>query len=64
MELVDGDKQSLFLSRVLFQFNIRRRQVRQMSTARLNLEAWELCLEACCLIAYVLEEMSNAQGKG
>ena len=54
-------KQCLFLERVLFGFNIRRKQVKHVNTARLSLESWELLLETSCLGQHALEEMQEAR---
>ena len=61
VETVNGGKQLLFMQRVLFTFQIRRKQVRHISTARLATEAWEMLLETSCLMFHVLEEMATAK---
>ncbi|CAE7407664.1 unnamed protein product, partial [Symbiodinium necroappetens] len=54
-------KQLLFMQRVLFTFNIRKKQVRSLSTARCTAEQWELMLETSCLAHQLLEDMKAAK---
>ena len=60
MEQVTAPKQLLFIERVFFGFQVRRRQVRHISTARYNLEAWDSLLESSCLLYQILEDMTAA----
>ena len=63
VELVDRQKQLLFLDRVLFHFRVRRKQVRHISSARMNPEQWDQCLEVCCLLGHALQQMTVATGR-
>ena len=56
---VNKAKQTFFLQRVHFAFSVKRRQVRQATHARLNLEAWDLLFDTSC----VLEEMRKARNE-
>lgn len=49
------------MERVLFAFNVRKKQVRQLSTARATSEQWELMLESSCLLRQLLEDMKAAK---
>ena len=60
VDVVSPSKQLLFLQRLLFSFQIRRKQVKHVNTARLSVEAWEMLVETSCLGQYVLEEMQEA----
>ena len=59
---MDAAKQYLLIQRMLFLFNIRRKQVRHVTNARLTLETFEQTVDSCCLLAYILQEMSTAEG--
>ncbi|CAE7762057.1 hypothetical protein AK812_SmicGene34282 [Symbiodinium microadriaticum] len=61
VETVTPGKQLLFMQRVLFTFNIRKKQVRSLSTARCTAEQWELMLETSCLAHQLLEDMKAAK---
>ncbi|CAE7316153.1 unnamed protein product, partial [Symbiodinium sp. CCMP2456] len=61
VETVTPAKQLLFMERVLFAFNVRKKQVRQLSTARATSEQWELMLESSCLLHQLLEDMKAAK---
>ena len=56
-------KQMLFMGRVLFGFSVRRRQVKHVTTARLNVEQWEMLVETSCLLAHILDEMGSARAE-
>ena len=62
-ETVDKAKQLLFMDRVLFQFGVKRRQVKNVSAARLGVEQWDQTLEACAFLGHVLEAMATATGQ-
>ena len=60
VEVVSPSKQVLFMERVLFGFQVRKRQVKHVSTARLSLEQWEMLLETSCLLQQILDDMEAA----
>ena len=63
VETVDKAKQLLFCDRLLFQFAVRKKQVKNISNARMGVEAWDQCLECCCLLGHTLDAMSKATGQ-
>ncbi|CAE7769661.1 unnamed protein product, partial [Symbiodinium necroappetens] len=60
VETMTPAKQVLFMKRVLFGFQVRRKQVKHIATARLGVEQWEQLVESSCLLQHVLEEMHAA----
>ena len=60
VETVNAGKQLLFMQRVLFVFIIRKKQVKNLATARCSPEQWEMMLETSCLLHQLLEDMKAA----
>ena len=49
------------MQRIIFQFNIKQKQVRNIPTARATAEIWEMMLETSCLLAQLLDDMEEAK---
>lgn len=60
VETVTPSKQVMFMKRVLFGFQVRRKQVKHIATARLSAEQWEQLVESSCLLQHILDEMKAA----
>ncbi|CAE6965558.1 unnamed protein product [Symbiodinium sp. CCMP2592] len=60
VETVNPGKQLFFMERAIFLFNIRKKQVKNLSTARASPDQWEQMLETSCLIYQLLEDMKAA----
>ncbi|CAE7248706.1 unnamed protein product [Symbiodinium necroappetens] len=58
---VNRQKQTFFIQRLHFAFQIKRKQVRTATTARLSPEGWESLVDSSCLLMWVLDAMSKAR---
>ena len=58
---VTRPKQTFFIQRLHFAFQIKRKQVRTATNARLSPEGWEQLVDTSCLLMWELEAMSKAR---
>ena len=62
VEKMDRQKQTILMERMLFAFSVKRKQVKHVSTARMNLEQFVAAAEVCCLLGHTLDQMARARG--
>eukprot|EP00439_Symbiodinium_sp_Y106_P052755 s62_g7.t1 len=58
---VTRPKQTFFIQRLHFAFQIKRKQVRTATNATLSPEGWEQLVDSSCLLMWALEAMSKAR---
>ena len=54
-------KQAYFIQRIHFMYQVRRRQTRAATHARVNGEQWDATLEGTCFLLWVLDAMTAAR---
>ena len=60
MMTVTKGKQLLFIQRLHFAYQLRRRQTKSAAHARLSGEAWDAMMDSTCLLEWCLSRMGKA----